>query len=186
MQWEYLNLYQVTADLHAINQVFKEFYPGKWISTGISKSGQTSIYYRYFYPDDVDVSIPYVAPINNSIADERIYEFLDSVGDDDCRNQVFEIQRSLLKEKDWMMERLKWYALGQAMTFDYFGSLEAAFELAVLEYPFSFWQSGMDCNSLPEREDNNGLLRHFIDAVGLSLYEDRLVSFYAPHLAIDH
>ena len=29
--------------------------------------------------------------------------------------------------------------------------------------------------------DKESLLEHFIDAVGLSLYEDRLVSFYAPH-----
>ena len=32
--------------------------------------------------------------------------------------------------------------------YDYL-SLEKAFEYAVLEYPFSFWQYGQDCSKIP-------------------------------------
>ena len=181
VDWRYLNLIQVTADLHHIHELFNRIYKEKWISTGISKGGQTTIYYRYFYPDDVDVSIPYVAPVNKSVSDPRIYDFLDSVGPADCRSTVFKIQKSLLMNKEWMLERLKWYAIGKEMTFDYVGSLEAAYELAVLEYPFSFWQGGSDCALLPALENNEALLNHFIDAVGLSLYDDRLIAYFAPH-----
>lgn len=79
IQWKYLTLEQVTADLHKINQLFKPMYKNKWISTGISKGGQTTIFYRFFYPDDVDVSVPYVAPFNEGLEDRRIYTFLDTV-----------------------------------------------------------------------------------------------------------
>ena len=58
--WDYLTIGQATADLHAINQLFRNIYTGKWVSTGISKGGETTVYYKYFYPQDVDLSLPYV------------------------------------------------------------------------------------------------------------------------------
>ena len=58
LDYSYLTLEQATADLHRINQLFRQIYQGKWVSTGISKGGQTTIFYRYFYPEDVDVSVP--------------------------------------------------------------------------------------------------------------------------------
>lgn len=63
IDYRYLNMKQATADLHKIKQLFSSIYKGKWISTGRSKGGVTTIFYRFFYPNDVDVSIPYVAPI---------------------------------------------------------------------------------------------------------------------------
>ena len=35
LQWEYLTIEQATSDLHAIQELLKEIYKGKWISTGI-------------------------------------------------------------------------------------------------------------------------------------------------------
>jgi hypothetical protein len=75
-------------------------YQGKWLSTGISKGGQTTIFYRYFYPEDVDVSVPYVAPLNLALEEQRIYTFLDTVGDASCRNALLEVQKDVLKARD--------------------------------------------------------------------------------------
>ena len=47
VDYTYLNLAQATADLHHINELFKKIYTGKWISTGISKGGSTTIFYKY-------------------------------------------------------------------------------------------------------------------------------------------
>ncbi len=58
IDWQYLTLEQATADLHHINELFKIIYTNKFISTGISKGGETTIYYKYFYPDDVALSVP--------------------------------------------------------------------------------------------------------------------------------
>ncbi|RLD76477.1 MAG: peptidase, partial [Bacteroidetes bacterium] len=52
--WNYLNIEQAAADHHRIIQLLKKIYKGKWVSTGISKGGQATIYHRYFYPEDVD------------------------------------------------------------------------------------------------------------------------------------
>ena len=60
--WDYLTVENSLYDLHHVNQTFRRLYQGKWLATGISKGGQTTMFYRTFFPDDVDVSVPYVAP----------------------------------------------------------------------------------------------------------------------------
>jgi hypothetical protein len=80
--WQYLTLKQAATDHHRIIQSLKQIlYPtSKWISTGISKGGQTTIYHRYFYPEDVDISVPYVAPLNVEAIDPRLEKFLSELG----------------------------------------------------------------------------------------------------------
>ena len=67
--WDYLTVENSLNDLHHVNQLFRTVYHDKWISTGISKGGQTTMFYRAFFPDDVDVSVPYVAPLNKALED---------------------------------------------------------------------------------------------------------------------
>lgn len=181
VQWEYLTLEQVTADLHHINQLFRKLYPGKWVSTGISKGGQTTIFYRYFYPDDVDVSIPYVAPFNNSLEDKRIYTFLDTVGSDACRKSIYEFQVYMLQHEKDALERLKWFSKGAQLNYKYLGSLDKAFEYAVLEYSFSFWQWGHSCADIPKGGDFDEALAHFISVSDIGFFSDRDITAYAPH-----
>ncbi len=181
LDWQHLNLENATGDLHQINQIFKQIYKGKWVSTGISKGGQTTIYYRYFYPNDVDVSIPYVAPLNTEFTDDRIYTFLDTVGTASCRKKIYNVQKKLLKNRKKVLARLKWFAQGAKLKFDYLGSLDAAFEYAVLEYSFSFWQWGSDCDDLPTGKDLDPYIQSFIDIVGLGFYGDAAMKLYAPH-----
>ena len=45
LDYDYLTFEQVTADLHRINSLVKNIYNGKWISSGISKGGTTTIFY---------------------------------------------------------------------------------------------------------------------------------------------
>ena len=61
--WQYLTAESSADDLHAVREAFKSIYPGKWIATGISKGGQTAMLYRTFYPNDVDITVPYVGPL---------------------------------------------------------------------------------------------------------------------------
>lgn len=179
--YDYLNLEQATADLHRIREIFGKLYDGQWISTGISKGGQTTLYYRYFYPDDVDVSVPYVAPINLELEDPRIYAFLDTIGSDVCRKNIFEVQKRLLKNRKKVLPLLKWYSKGADMHFEYLG-LEEAFEYAVLEYPFSFWQMGGSCETIPDKSaDLETTLQHFMNVVGLYLHSDAGVTQYGSH-----
>lgn len=181
LDYRYLDLEQATADLHHIRELLGQLYAGKWVSTGISKGGSTTIFYRYFYPNDVTVSVPYVAPINNAYEDKRIYEFLDNVGTEACRDAIFEVQKRLLKERDEVLPRLRFYARGARLQFSYV-SFEAAFELAVLEYPFSFWQWGHDCAQIPEEDaELDVLINHLLDVSDINFLADQSMTAFAPH-----
>jgi len=181
LDYNYLNFEQITGDLHKINTIFKTLYKGKWISSGISKGGTTAIFYRYFYPDDVDVSIPYVAPVNYSDEDPRIYTFLDTIGSDQCRIDIYEYQKRLLMGSEKIKPYMKWYSKGKDLKFNYL-SLDEAYEYAVLEYPFSFWQYGHDCSKIPtQKDDIDTHMEHFIDIVGLDFYSDKSMTGYGSH-----
>ena len=180
MDYQYLNFEQVTADLHRIRTLFSELYNGKWISTGISKGGTTTIFYKYFYPNDVDVSIPYVAPLNYEYEEQRIYDFLDEVGTKDCRENIYQLQKELLANSDKIIPLLKWYTKGRKLKFNYL-SLEEAYEFGVLELPFSFWQYGQDCDLIPLEKDLETQVDYFLNVVGLDFFSDRDMEAYGSH-----
>ena len=182
LQWEYATVEQVTADLHHVNQLFRTIYKNKWVSTGISRGGQMSIYYKYFYPNDVDIAVPYVAPVTTSVEDKRIYHFLDTIGSPECRKKIYEVQRFLLEHEAEAINKLKWYAKGKKLTFDYFGSFEKAFEYWVLEYPFSFWQLGsVPCDKIPTNKSVDDYLEHFIQIGFIEYYTDKLIDQWAAN-----
>jgi hypothetical protein len=181
LDYNYLNLKQSTADLHRINELLRNLYPDKWISTGISKGGQTTIYYRYFYPSDVDVSIPYVAPFNLEAEDKRIYAFLDTIGTDECHAKVRALQTRLLQHRDDVLPLLKFYCAGAKLQFTYL-TFEEAFEYTVLEYPFAFWQWGFDCSLIPsDTATLESSLTHLLDVSDISLFSDRDIRAFASH-----
>ena len=153
IDWQYLTLEQATADLHHINELFKTVYTNKFISTGISKGGETTIYYKYFYPDDVALSVPYVAPIDNSLEDIRIYHFFDTISTPECRKKIFDFQTFLLQHENEALEKLKWYSEGADLHYTYTGSIGKSFEYAVLEFSFSFWQYNGNCDSIPSNKN---------------------------------
>jgi hypothetical protein len=181
LNYEYLTFEQMAEDLHHINELFKKLYQGKWVSTGISKGGTTTIFYRYFYPNDVDASVPYVAPVNYEYEEKRIYEFLDKVGTAECREDIKEVQIRLLQEREKVLPLLKWYAKGAKHKYTYL-TLEEAFEYAVLEYPFSFWQWGHDCSKIPAADAPlEVVLENFMEVVGISFYSDADMEAFASH-----
>lgn len=167
INWNHLTVANAAADQHRIVEVLKVIYSGKWLSTGISKGGQTSMYHRYFYPEDVDISIPYVAPLNFSIEEERVYMFLDSVADEDCRQRIFEFQKELLENKSHYIPAFK--NLAKKKNLNYHLGFEKAYELTVLEYSFAFWQWGYaDCEQIPQDfSDPDSIIKHLDYVAGL-------------------
>lgn len=181
IDYQFLNLEQATADLHHIREIFGKIYNSSWISTGISKGGATTLFYRFLYPDDVNVSIPYVAPINHEFEEKRIYNFLDTVGTQECRTKIFEFQKRLLKNRKTILPWLKFYSFGADYKFNYV-NLEKAFELAVLEYPFSFWQWGYNCDTIPTKKTNlEDAVKYFLRASDIGFYSDKDIERLEPH-----
>ena len=179
--YEYLNLTQASADLHHIHELFKPVYAGNWISTGVSKGGVSTLYYNYFYPDDVVASVAYVAPIANATEDTRIYTFLDTVGTDECREKINNFQLQLLKHRDQIMPMLKSYYSKKGHEFTYL-SFEEAYEYAALEFSFGFWQWGNSCKSIPKKEATaTELALYFLSTNPMSLFSDAGMNYYGPH-----
>jgi hypothetical protein len=181
LNYKYLNLKQATADLHHIRQLFTSIYSGKWVSTGISKGGATTIFYRYFYPDDVDVSVPYVAPINRALEEPRIYHFLDTIGSDDCSNKIESFQKRILSNREQVMPLLRFYSLGKKVDYTYH-SFEEAFEYTVLEYPFSFWQYGHDCEKIPDDKSSaEEMAKYLLSVSDIAFFGDDNIKKYGSH-----
>jgi len=167
--------------LHHINQLLRNLYKGKWISTGISKGGQTTIYYKYLYPDDVDVAIPYVAPLDNAFEDTRHYTFFDTIGPQPCRQRIYDFQKFLLTNEDEGIKKLKWFAKGAKMSFNYVGDFGKVYEYAILEYPFAFWQWGRSCDSIPTNKNLDNYLDELMKTSNISNFSDNDIKMYGPH-----
>ncbi len=149
--WDNLTVWQAATDLHRIVEAFETLYPGKWVSTGHSKDGQTTIQFKAIYPDDIDVAIPYVAPLNTAKVDPRIYDFLENVGTEAERKKVYEYQIALFERKDEIMPIMKKMAEKANWTFTM--GIDRGYDLGVLEFPFAMWQYGqVKPLNLPDKE----------------------------------
>jgi hypothetical protein len=185
--WDDLNIWQAATDHHRIVQALDKIYRGKWISTGASKGGMTSVYHRRFYPDDVDGVVAYVAP-NDRIdpADQAYDKFLENVGTDAaCRTALNDLQREALKRRPELVAKYQAWATSQNRTFNQvLGTIDKAFEMTVLDTVWAFWQysSQADCASVPATTASTDVIYDFIDNVaGWSFYSDQGVLAYAPY-----
>ncbi len=187
LDWSQLTVYNAATDHHQIVEILKNIYKSKWVNTGISKGGQTTIYHRYFYPDDVDASVPYVAPLNFAVADKRAYRFLENVGDSLCRDNIYRYQLMMLQNRDNFLPLFKKLTKKEKLT--YRMGYEKAYELLVLEYSFAFWQWGsFDCKAIPMYPDSaEVMLKQLNKVAGFDWISDqgieRLQPFFYQALA---
>ena len=65
------------------------------------------MFHSYYYPEDVDVRVPYVAPLNYGVEDKRIYSFLDQVGSAGDRDKVKRFQKNALKYQERFISGLQ-------------------------------------------------------------------------------
>ena len=144
---QYLTAENSADDLHAITTAFKNIYPGKWIATGISKGGQTTLLYRTFYPDDVDISVPYVAPLCYGVEDGRHEPFLHKVSTPENRKKIEDFQLEALKRKATLLPRFEKYCTEKNYSFR--APIEEIYDYSVLEYSFALWQWGTPISSIP-------------------------------------
>lgn len=150
LDWSQLTTANAAADHHRIFEIFSQFYTNKWISTGISKGGQTTIFYKYYYPNDMDICMPYVAPLNLEQEDVRINWFLRHVGKPVTQARILKYQRLMLTHFDSIFPLFQHIAQSNEAKFAVNDSL--AYEFMVLEFPFSFWQWGSySADSIPSQ-----------------------------------
>jgi len=180
IDWQYLTVEQAATDHHRVVEMMKPFYTGKWVNTGISKGGQTAIYHRAYFPDDVDATVGYVCPLNFSIEERRCYEFLDQVGSEECRQKIHDFQKLLLCNKDRFLPAFKKMIDEDNLHFSMGDT--AGYELTVLEYSFAFWQWGsMSCGNIPDDSVKPEVaILHLASVSGLSWVSDQGIAGLLP------
>ncbi|MEV6282473.1 S28 family serine protease [Kribbella sp. NPDC051770] len=186
--WSKLNIWQAASDHHRIVQAFKKaLYAGKWVSTGASKGGMTSVYHRRFYPNDVDATVAYVAPQDVFNKADTYVAFIQQAGTDPaCNAALRNMQRNTLLRRPAMLAKLKEYAAANGLTYEStFGSADRALEAAVLDTPFAFWQysTQASCPSVPgTAAATDQQLFDFIDQIsGWSFYSDEGTAGFLPY-----
>jgi len=147
LNWEYLTTENSAYDLHNVTTTFKQIYDNKWISTGISKGGQTTLLYRAWFPDDVDISVPYVAPLNRAVEDGRHEPFLRKVGTAKERDAIHLFQETILQNRKEIIPMLEKFCMEKGLTFRI--PMDEVLDYCVLEYPFALWQWGTPVTALP-------------------------------------
>lgn len=182
IDWNTLTVKNAAQDQHRIISAIREsiYINNKYISTGISKGGQTTLLHRMFYPDDVDGSVCYVTPLNFQREDTRIYEFLNTVGSRSERKAIQNFQEICLSRKKELSQVLG--AIGAYNGFEWSVGTERAFELYVLEYSFAFWQWGRTSfNSIPNNKaSNEEIINHLLNVSGVSFFEDKGIQKLQP------
>ena len=160
--WSHLTVENSAGDYHHIRNLLREVYPGKWFTTGISKGGQTTMFYRTFYPDDVDGSVSYVAPLNKSLEDGRHEPFIDQAGTAEERARIKDFQIETLKRRATIEPMFADYCARKGYTFRV--PISEIYDLAVLEYSFAFWQWGDDAAQIPSLTASDSVYyKHLID-----------------------
>jgi hypothetical protein len=181
VKWQYLTVKQSADDLHAIVTVLKTMYPGKWVSSGASKGGQTALFFKCYYPEDVDATVAYVAPMNLAQEDPRVTRFIETTGDDATREKIKEFQIALLKHEDEILPLVKEQAERRHWTFAM--GLPAAYEYGVLEYPYAFWQYGTKPADIPAADSPaEKLVEHYNRVNTLYYYSDQGKKQFEPFL----
>ncbi|HXK81640.1 MAG TPA: S28 family serine protease [Bacteroidales bacterium] len=168
IDWQYLTTYNAATDHHKIYEALKPIYTKNWVSTGISKGGQTTMIYNMHYPLDMCASVPIVGPIARDVEDGRHEAFLKQVGNNKSRKKILNFQKELLKRKESILPLFK--NIIKKSGYTYRLPIEEIYEYFVLEFSFAFWQWGIDPEKLPSKKDSDEKLLQFLIAVSTPDY----------------
>jgi len=160
--WQYLTAENAANDLHRIFTALKTVYAGKWISTGVSKGGQTTMIYSTFFPNDMDIAVPYVGPLNRDLIDGRHEVFLrEKVGTPADRAIIKNFQLELLKRRDRLMPMFAAHC--KEKHYEFRAPLDEIFDFSVLEYSYAHWQYGSPIGNIPAlNASDEALFNQFI------------------------
>jgi len=182
LDYSTLTIRQAAEDHHRVVTLLKRVYGAKWLSTGDSKGGMTSLYHRRFFPNDVDGTIAYVAPQSYGTNDPRYPAFLEEVGSPACRSRLIDLQRALLERRDELLPLYEAQAATYGLTYDRVGGLDVALEHAAQELRFALWQYFDEdlCLALPPPDATADVLAGTLDLVAgpANVASDQVLSLF--------
>ncbi|MFC1628926.1 S28 family serine protease [Gemmatimonadota bacterium] len=176
-----LTIRQSADDHHRIVELFKRIYDGPWVTTGGSKSGETALFHRRFYPDDVQATVAYVAPLVFGAPDWHFTSFFDYVGTPESRSAIRAFQRRLLEDRETFVAMVKPWFERNGYTFS--ADADHVFESRVSSYEWSFWQyHRKEWTDIPLPADSDSLaFEHLAYVSRLERSSDEGYTFFEPY-----
>ena len=165
--WSKLTIEQMAEDEHLIITSLRRLYEGAAITTGGSKGGMTAIYHRRFFPDDVDGTVPYVAPISFGAPDDRYNPFIDTLGPDACREQVRAVATDMLaNRRASLLAKADAQAMMNNLAYNRV-PIGPALESAIFNLEWAFWQYfGVSaCGAVPQVTTDDNVMWRFLDDI---------------------
>lgn len=163
--WRYLTAENSAYDLHRIAELFRELYPNKWIASGISKGGTTTMLYAAYFPDDMDIYVPYVGPLCTAREDKRFAPFLSRVSTPENRAAVKAFQTEAFRRKERLMPAFRTFC--EEKNYKFRVPVEEIYDYCVLEYAFSFWQWGLPVEKIPAADaSDEAVFGYLLTTVG--------------------
>ena len=85
---------EAAADFHAFFEALKKVLKGKFVMSGVSKGGITTLLQHSFYPNDMDIFVPYSAPFFNTDRDTIMPQYWYTTGwSDEFQDMFMSIRR---------------------------------------------------------------------------------------------
>jgi hypothetical protein len=182
--WTKLTIDQMAADEHAIVNALRTIYAGAAISAGASKGGMTATYYRRYFPDDVDGTVPYVAPMSFGAPDPRYPAFVAALGPSACHQAVRDVAIELITNRRAAIE-IRASAQAAANGYQYSRiQLGPAVESAIEGLEWSFWQyfGISNCPDVPAVTASDDRMFGFLDAISeIHSGDDDQVARFEPY-----
>ncbi|MBQ8693080.1 MAG: hypothetical protein IJ520_08055, partial [Synergistaceae bacterium] len=145
--WEYLTDENASNDFHNIIEQLKKILSGRWVFTGTSKGGQATNVFAYYFPDDADAYVSYVAPFCNGIDDDRAFNAIyNTIGNErygeekakEYRDLMLDFQVEAIKNRDYIQSAVS----GDSHSENKYPLAAASldFEEKIADLVFGVWQ----------------------------------------------
>lgn len=115
LYWRYLTTFNAATDHHRFSEVFHKLYHGKFIATGVSKGGICANMFRAYYPQDVDITVPYVAPLCDGPEDPRLAKAIMEYGTPDEQLFIRKFIEYMFKNRDTYIPMLEKHCIEHDM-----------------------------------------------------------------------
>jgi hypothetical protein len=152
-------------DHHRIIELLRRIYPGKWISTGKSKGGMAALFLEHYYPDDIDATVAFVAPIFDGIKDKRFIPYLNQISGEKERKRIKEFQIDCLERRDSMKSYIQRYLENNRLKYSM--SLDSILEWSVIEFPYSFWSGNSDPEKIPDLSSATLKIFNYLNSISI-------------------
>ncbi|MDY6399426.1 MAG: S28 family serine protease [Synergistales bacterium] len=156
--WQYLTDENASKDFHNIIEQLKEILSGRWVFTGASKGGQATNVFAYYFPNDADAYVSYVAPFCDGIDDDRAFNAIyNTIGNErygeekakEYRDLMLDFQVEAIKNRDYLQPLI----ISNDLYLDNKYPLKTAsldFEVDIADLVFEEWQYKQNFASFDE------------------------------------